>query len=78
MGRGPPAGRRAQAGLRGAWRAQCDVTARRAEDGERWRKLVPRPAAARLDGAPGSRGKVLREVAALFMDVEGCTRLCER
>ena len=53
------------------------MTARRAGDRERWRKLVPRPAAARLDGAPSSRRKVLREVAALFMDVEGCTRLCE-
>ena len=79
LGRRQPAGRRAQAcaGLRGASRARREVTARRAEDGERWRKLVPRPAAARLDGAPGSLRKVLREVAALFMDVEGCTRLCE-
>lgn len=64
-------------GRRDASHARRDVTARRAGDRERWRTLVPRPAAARLDGALGARRKVLREVAALFMDVEGCTRLCE-
>ncbi len=53
------------------------MTARRGGDCERWRKLVPLAAAARLDGGPGAARKVLREVAALFIDVEGCTRLCE-
>lgn len=48
-----------------------------ASDCQRWRKLVPLAAAAQLEGAAASRRKVLREVGALFIDVEGCTRLCE-
>ena len=48
-----------------------------ASDCQRWRKLVPLAAAALLEGAAASGRKVLREVGALFIDVEGCTRLCE-
>ncbi|HZP38654.1 MAG TPA: adenylate/guanylate cyclase domain-containing protein [Methylomirabilota bacterium] len=58
-------------------RAQGDVTARQGGDCERWRKLVPLVAAARLDAGRGAGRKVLRKLAALFIDVEGCTRLCE-
>ena len=46
---------------------------------EHWVKLVPGPAAAlvrslRGDGVPRKRA---RAVAALFVDIEGCTHLCE-
>ncbi|HKW95593.1 MAG TPA: adenylate/guanylate cyclase domain-containing protein [Methylomirabilota bacterium] len=51
--------------------------ARRVGGCQQWRRLVPLTAAAWLDGGLRSRRKVPREVAALFIDVEGCTRLCE-
>lgn len=42
-----------------------------------WRKLVPLPALALLRDAQDTPRKVRRHVAALFIDVQGCTRLCE-
>ncbi len=44
-----------------------------------WKKLIPRNALAVLERAQG-RGtpvKRMREVAVFFVDIEGCTRLCE-
>ncbi len=46
---------------------------------QRWRNLVPRNAVALLkqSGRSGVPAKTMREVAVLFVDIEGCTRLCE-
>lgn len=44
-----------------------------------WKKLIPRNALAVLE-QPQGRGtpvKRMREVAVFFVDIEGCTRLCE-
>ena len=49
----------------------------RAPDADVWRRLVPRPALARLHDAQDPKRKIRRHVGALFIDVEGCTRLCE-
>lgn len=42
-----------------------------------WRKLVPLPALALLRDTRDTPQKVRRHVAALFIDIQGCTRLCE-
>ena len=42
-----------------------------------WTKLIPAGALAALDVNGGRRAKVEGDVAALFVDIEGCTRLCE-
>lgn len=43
-----------------------------------WSKLVPRPAVVLLRSPrSGTTRKRARDVAALFLDIEGCTRLCE-
>lgn len=42
-----------------------------------WQKLVPVSALALLRDTQDAPPKVRRHVAALFIDVEGCTRLCE-
>jgi len=43
-----------------------------------WAALVPRPALCLLESADGEiPRKETRDVAALFVDIEGCTRLCD-
>lgn len=44
-----------------------------------WKKLIPRNALAVLERAQGRGTPVTRmhEVAVFFVDIEGCTRLCE-
>lgn len=44
-----------------------------------WKHFLPLNALALLEATPPSpvSGKVEREIAALFLDIEGCTRLCE-
>jgi len=46
---------------------------------EDWTKFIPRGALPLLREHPpsGAPGKRRREVAVLFLDIEGCTRLCE-
>jgi class 3 adenylate cyclase len=46
---------------------------------EHWKNLVPRNALALLkhSGRGGVLAKATREVSVLFVDIEGCTRLCE-
>lgn len=46
---------------------------------EHWKNLVPRNAVALLkhSGRSGVPAKAMREVSVLFVDIEGCTRLCE-
>lgn len=42
-----------------------------------WQRLVPRPALRHLAHTGAVPGKAMRTVAALFVDIEGCARLCE-
>ncbi len=42
-----------------------------------WQWLVPRPALRHLAHTGAVPGKEMRDVAALFVDIEGCARLCE-
>jgi class 3 adenylate cyclase len=61
-------------------RPSTEARARRSRTVPRhWSKLVPRPAAAflRFRHGRGAARKRSRNVAALFLDIEGCTRLCE-
>lgn len=46
---------------------------------QHWKNLVPRNAAVLLEqsGRSAVPAKTMREVAVLFVDIEGCTRLCE-
>lgn len=55
------------------------MSARKAQAPAYWRKLVPAGVLPLLtkERAGGVPGKVERDVAALFVDIEGCTRLCE-
>lgn len=42
-----------------------------------WESLVPRNALALLKRSKRVPAKTMRDVAVLFVDIEGCTRLCE-
>ncbi len=55
------------------------MSARRMRAPTHWQRLVPAGALALLTegSAVGVPGKVERNVAVLFVDIEGCTRLCE-
>jgi class 3 adenylate cyclase len=42
-----------------------------------WDLLLPRPALAQLRSADTPAAKTVRDIAALFVDIEGCVRLCD-